>query len=501
MRIILFLTLCFFIGSCSSNNDELVSKRIVIAGKVNNQDPTINKIALYINRIGPRQDQVNPTLDKNGGFKIIFESDIPLDVLLLYKTNFSILIHPGDSIFLEFDGSKEDRNDLFKTLKYSGDAAKINNDAATFQKMYFSSNIYASVISNQNAIKSYNDFKYKQFRDSLKDEEQNLLKKFISDFNPDSEATKWAKIFLDVEYYRDLIAYPDFHRLANNLKRQDWEVPLSYFDFLKDHFSFNDSVLICSFSINGFVNCYSVYLLEKTRNENKQLFNSKDYFKNHPAVMDSLRFYGAIQYTKDPLLKQLVLTEILQQNLEQSNTRMFTKYEREISEIITKPYLREPLFDIYLQTTNNLKNPIQASDAILNKLDGTSIETDIKKILSDNKGKVVYMDCWATWCGPCIAEIPASKKLMKDYNSDDVAFIFICLDSEEKNWKATLSKHSLGGQHYFLTKNQSSDFRNTFNIKGIPHYILFDKNGNIIENGTQRPSLIEDKLENLLTKK
>jgi hypothetical protein len=166
--------------------------------------------------------------------------------------------------------------------------------------------------------------------------------------------------------------------MANNLIRKDWEIPISYYDFLNDHFPFNDSVLICSFSLHSFANFYSAYLHERIRDENKKLFNTQDYFKNHPTVLDSLRFNSAIKYTKDPLLRQMVLTEILNQNLEQSNTRMFKKYEREISELITQPYLKDPLFNLYLQTTNNLENPIQASDAILNKLEGTSIENDLK---------------------------------------------------------------------------------------------------------------------------
>jgi len=499
MRTIISLVLFLIIASCSSNDKELIPTRVIIAGKVVNPDPMNYKIDFSINRIGLGQERISPTLDENGGFKIIFESYVPLDVWLLYKMNFLILTHPGDSIYLEFDGSKEERTDILKTVKYNGDAAKLNTEATAFQYMYFSSNLYSDFDRKRIAVESYNEVKYKQFKDSIRIEEQNLLKKFISDFNPLNETKNWVKTYLDVEYYRDLVSYPDFHRMANNLKRQDWTVPITYYDFLVNHFPFNDSILICSYALYSFTNFYPAYLMERIRDENKQLFTSSDYFKNHPTVMDSLRFFGAINYTNDPLLRQMVLTEILCQNLDQSNTRMFKKYEQAISELITKPYLKEPLFDLYLRTTNNLENPIQASDAILNKLDGTSIETDLRKIITNNKGKVIYLDCWATWCGPCIAEMPNSKKLMKVYKSEDVAFIFICLDSEEKNWKATLSKYSLGGQHYFLTKNQSSEFRNAFNIKGIPHYILFDKNGNVSENGTQSPSYIKDKLDKLLT--
>jgi thioredoxin-related protein len=80
----------------------------------------------------------------------------------------------------------------------------------------------------------------------------------------------------------------------------------------------------------------------------------------------------------------------------------------------------------------------------------------------------------------------------------DVAFVFMCVDSNEKQWKAILSKFGLGGQHFLLNKNQSHDFRQVFKVNGIPHYILFDKNGNIVENGTGRPAEVNDKIDKLL---
>jgi thiol-disulfide isomerase/thioredoxin len=197
----------------------------------------------------------------------------------------------------------------------------------------------------------------------------------------------------------------------------------------------------------------------------------------------------------------MVLAEELYQDLEQSNIRAFEKYKSTIESYIVAPYLKEPLFDLYNQTLKRLDNPMIASESVLHKLSGTSIKSEIDKIIANNKEKVIYIDCWATWCGPCISEFPNSKKLLTEYKNKNIVFIFICLNSEEINWKSVISKYSLAGQHYFLSKNQSSDFRDVFGIKGIPHYILFDKKGNISENGTASPSFIKDKLDKLLAEK
>jgi thioredoxin-related protein len=97
--------------------------------------------------------------------------------------------------------------------------------------------------------------------------------------------------------------------------------------------------------------------------------------------------------------------------------------------------------------------------------------------------------------------MPNSKKLMKQMAGKEVTFVYLCLDSEEKQWRTCLDKFQLGGEHYFLTKKQSSDLKGIFEINGIPHYLLFDKNGTIVEKGSYlRPDVVKDKIEGLLKK-
>lgn len=496
LSVILFL----LFNSCSSADEKPLSKHVIISGKVLNPDPLLNKVKLSVNRIGVENEKISPNLDKDGNFKVIFESYTPLDTWLSYKTSFLVLTHPGDSIYLEFDGSNTERSAVLKSISFSGDAAKINTEAAAFQEILFASRSLDYYLSNQNVIKASNENDFKLYRDSIKKTEEKLLSEFISNYNPESEFRTWAQVYLNVEYVKDLVGYPQMHRLANNLSINEWNVPISYYNFIENNF-INKCTLGSSHALSSFVNMYPVYLHERMRYDNSKLFNTSGYFKKHPEVMDSLRFYSNLKYIDNPLLKQMVLTEILYQSLETSDPTLFNKYEPIISEIVTEPYLREPLFDLYNQTINNIENPKQASDAILKKLDGSYVEDEIKEIITFNKGKVIYMDCWATWCGPCIAEFHNSKELMKEYKPDQVAFVFICLDSEEKNWKATLSKHSLAGQHYFLTKDQSSEFRNAFNIRGVPHYILFDTIGNISQKQANAPGYIKDKIDQLLRQK
>jgi len=499
MKKLLLLLASVSILSCSSHlaNDSK-KDRIIIAGKVINYDPLNPIISLAANRIAVERDVIKVVLDDEGNFKASFKSTIPIDFFVGYKTNFLVLAHPGDSIYVEFNGAADDRPLLYQTIKFSGNFAKGNQDVSAFQNMYFSNNFYPNIEKRRSLMKFYDPVRFKTYMDSCRAEWYILLNKFIDKYKPTDEVKIWTRTELDVDYFRDLLRYPDIHIRENNRDNEELLVPFSYFDFMKDHFKIDESVLISGYSIFGFVDFYGSYIMEIVRRENQLFFSSPDSIIKHPEIMDSLQFFGTINNTKDPLLRQMALTEMLFEGLEFSKVEIIEKYSNKIDEIITEPYLKKPLLDEYHITKDRLKNPKIASDVILNKLKGTSVKMAVDSIINLNKGKVIYIDCWATWCGPCLSEMPNSKLLMDEYKTKNVAFVFICLDSDEKSWKAALSKLSLKGQHFFLSKEQSTDFRSLFEINGIPHYILIDKTGAISENRTLRPSMIMDRLNNLL---
>jgi thiol-disulfide isomerase/thioredoxin len=484
--------------SCHEEKINITHSNIIIAGKVRNHDLDNPYITVGVNRISFEQEQISSKINSTGYFKIEFDSKIPTDIWLKYKTNFLILTHPGDSIFVEFDGSKDNRYELLKSVKFKGDFAIENFKAAKFQQKYFFLGYYTTKgIINEFAEK-YDPLKFRQLRDSIRIIELSNLKKFIKKYNPSSETANWARILLNVDYYRDLASYSDHHQLGNKPGGVSQMIPNSYYDFLKNPFTLNDSVLISGYSISKFVNIYPPYLLEQTKYKNKSLFESPETIKKSHLKIDSLILFSVINEINDPLLRQMVLTEILRQRLEQSQINMFNQHEKIISDIVLEPYLKELLFELYRQMSKNLEISEGPNSLINQYPTDRSIKPEIDKIIVSNKGKIIYIDCWATWCGPCIAEIPQSKRLMEEYKSKEVAFIYVCLDSEKSNWEAIVSKNLVQGQHIYLDKTQSQEFKETFKINGIPHYILYDRKGNILENGTESPSFIKDKLDKLL---
>jgi thiol-disulfide isomerase/thioredoxin len=133
--------------------------------------------------------------------------------------------------------------------------------------------------------------------------------------------------------------------------------------------------------------------------------------------------------------------------------------------------------------------------------------TDIKggqKSLDSFKGKYVYIDVWATWCAPCIQQIPYLQTLEKEYDNN-IEFVSISTDearrsggsweAAEKKWRDFVKKKNMSGVQ--LWSGQDYSFQQAYEINGIPRFILIDPEGKIVDANAPRPS--DPQLKNLLT--
>lgn len=113
-----------------------------------------------------------------------------------------------------------------------------------------------------------------------------------------------------------------------------------------------------------------------------------------------------------------------------------------------------------------------------------------KTKLEDFKGKYVYIDVWATWCGPCRAEIPFLKKVEEKFHGKDIVFVSISVDTQKdhEKWKKFVTDKELGGVQLFADNNWNSDFIKAFGINSIPRFILIGPDGKVIFADAPRPS-------------
>ena len=135
-----------------------------------------------------------------------------------------------------------------------------------------------------------------------------------------------------------------------------------------------------------------------------------------------------------------------------------------------------PEYTEALQTELNKLSTLQpgqpAPDFTLNDLDGQSVS------LSQFKGKVVLLDFWASWCGPCIGDLGTLRKIKEQLATQPVVFLNVSLDANAGAWKQAIAKHQIKGVHV----RSDGVMPQTYNVSGIPRYYLVNPQGLIVED-------------------
>ena len=128
------------------------------------------------------------------------------------------------------------------------------------------------------------------------------------------------------------------------------------------------------------------------------------------------------------------------------------------------------------------------SDELL-LIDRDNRQTNLQEVLAKNKGKVVYVDFWASWCAPCKASMPDAKLLREEYKDRDITFLYLAFNDEVDRWKEDEQKmevHYLS-ESYFITNSKTAHLIADLQVRTIPRYLLYDKNGELVHLNAPAP--------------
>jgi thiol-disulfide isomerase/thioredoxin len=204
------------------------------------------------------------------------------------------------------------------------------------------------------------------------------------------------------------------------------------------------------------------------------------------------------------------------EELKQSDIAMVDKYILDPRTNAGLKKAKDMQYSKMLETINKSKEKLAISknerelkNAELNKMNGMrspgfnyrNYKGD-KTRLESFKGKYVYIDIWATWCGPCVREIPFLQKIEERYHDKNIVFVSISIDKQADfyKWEKMVKEKNLGGVQLIADNDWNSDFAKSFGVTSIPRFILIDPSGKVVKAVAERPSNPEllNELDSLL---
>ena len=173
-------------------------------------------------------------------------------------------------------------------------------------------------------------------------------------------------------------------------------------------------------------------------------------------------------------------SDLIEKMKEVNDKEGLRSYRQRIAEISTRKY--QDALNKTLDKLLEFGRGDEAADFTAKDITGNPVK------LSSLKGKVLYVDIWATWCGPCMAEMPHFEALKEKYKDDPaVAFVSLSIDADDKAWKKSVETRKAEGYQWLISRSKLD----TYNITGIPRTLLIDKGFKIADLNAALPSSAE----------
>lgn len=146
---------------------------------------------------------------------------------------------------------------------------------------------------------------------------------------------------------------------------------------------------------------------------------------------------------------------------------------------ISTPFIAKYIEDTNNQTIAKIEANKNKTDYTKNEVPKTEADQLFEAMMENFKGKVVYVDFWASWCGPCRSGIENIKPLKEELKEEDVVFVYITNQTTpEKTWENMIP--DIKGEHFRVSDDEWNFLSEKFNISGIPHYVLVDKTSQVV---------------------
>ena len=124
---------------------------------------------------------------------------------------------------------------------------------------------------------------------------------------------------------------------------------------------------------------------------------------------------------------------------------------------------------------------LKSADDVVNMSDGEKI---LRKLIEPYKGRLILLDIWGTWCGPCREALSHSAEEYERLKDFDIVFLYLANNSSDETWKGVIDDYNVTGEnvvHYNLPVDQQSAIEHFLGVSAWPHYRLIDRDGNVLD--------------------
>jgi thiol-disulfide isomerase/thioredoxin len=393
-----------------------------------------------------RDNSVKVTIDKNGYFK----ASIPEDDIDTW------CIKIGEDAPQTFDLVKGKKLELLADFSKKNPLQAIGIDSADFNYFNFINKQIRQYYKKENYLEKTrlkNIDSVLAYRKALSNYKMKLLDEYRHAHNMSDVYYRWLK---------SKYTYEPFERtIVENIKSDslDESTVLKIIEKgIADEYAALHTV-----EYNDLIDFYIGYYNKKN---SKPQMTLSDRFA---VVADGNMLKGS---TRDVYLTRYLASMIKMPD--SVYNPLFSKYDK----IVRNKKMKQSV----ISRRNDYVDVAQSSTLTANSSAGS-----LSEIFGKYKGKVIYIDFWASWCLPCRAEMPNAAELKKNLKGKDIVFLYFGYNDKEKAWLKARDQLGVEGEHYLLNEPMMKKAEALFGIKTIPHYTIIDKNGSIVNKKAARP--------------
>jgi thiol-disulfide isomerase/thioredoxin len=458
----------------------IYATKTILCGHINYDTERIITLSYYANPIDDienKKTQVYSKIDKNNNFRLILDINTPIQINVLAGESwlfYNKFLLPGDSLYMEFDSTYtkiegREENGISGMFDYE-------NGFTTREK----------IKEMQSAGSTMQDTAFARHWNNWTDSSIAYYQKYYQ-HNPTTKAYfDVVKTELDYEAAVNMLQFGFRGKKGND---EIFTKP----DFMKylNRFPFNNEEALHNSKYIHFLDQFTICMLIPMGGRST-LWSKPEYANdfNRHRLQDSIarKYFKGKVY--DIVLYNILYDEVTALESKRTDSSFATEYieTRKNMSKLGSGFNDKNMLPRLLNKLKATKDLKPAYDFEAKTADGKTVK------LSDFKGKVVYIDIWATNCAPCVAELPHIKKLHKKYEGEDVVFLNISFDADFKKWNDFVAKNEFGGVHLIEPKATNSIIAQKYNIAGIPRYMLVNRNGIMLTSNAPRASQKPDEM-------